>query len=75
MPLLVGKSHLIEDDKVSLRKSRNQSDSEQQGLFNLKAVIILIVWYITSFVVIILNKWTLDVMKGDPILLSKLSLF
>ena len=74
MPSLIDKNHINEDEMVLNRKIRKLSQSdynEQQGLFNFKAILILIVWYITSFVVIILNKWTLDTMRGDPILLSK----
>lgn len=63
---------LAEDDKSPRRfRKPSQTDHEDQPGFNIRALVVLIVWYISSFIVIIMNKWILDGMKGDPTLLSE----
>lgn len=48
-------------------------DDADSGLWNVKAIVFLVLWFIFSFCNLFMNKYTLDTLKGDPTLLGNVS--
>lgn len=46
-------------------------DSKSHGLFNVRALIFLLLWYIFSGCTLFLNKYILTYMNGNPTVLGK----
>lgn len=44
--------------------------SSKEGLFNVRAVFFLVLWYFFSGCTLFLNKYILSYMKGDPTILG-----
>lgn len=55
------------DDQIS---SKHEDEDEVQGLRNPKAMIFLALWYIFSTLTLFLNKYIVDMQKGDAGLLG-----
>ena len=66
-------SDLIDDVKDKLKKEDEDilPDDSKEGLFNVKALIFLVLWYFFSFCTLFLNKNILSTLRGDPALLGK----
>lgn len=47
------------------------SEGTKQGLFNMRALFFLALWYFFSGCTLFLNKYILTYMKGDPTVLGK----
>ena len=62
--LAVPAARRIEDDNLPL--------SSKEGLFNVRAMFFLILWYFFSGCTLFLNKYILSYMKGDPAVLGML---
>ena len=41
------------------------------GVFSPHVLLVIVLWYIVSFIVLVLNKHILTTLKGDPVVLSK----
>ena len=50
-------------------------DDAKEGLFNVRALTLLALWYFFSFCTLFLNKYILSFMQGEPTLLGMLFLF
>lgn len=57
-------------DVARLRRYSSCSDDGPQGLLNFAAITSLIVWYLTSFLTLFMNKYTLTTLEAEPILFS-----
>lgn len=50
-------------------------DDAKEGLFNVRAFTLLLLWYFFSFCTLFLNKFILSSLQGEPTLLGKPILF
>ncbi len=46
-------------------------DDAKEGLFNIRAITFLLLWYFFSFCTLFLNKYILSFLQGEPTLLGK----
>ncbi|XP_074654220.1 solute carrier family 35 member E2A-like [Tubulanus polymorphus] len=60
---------------IKTHRKRLESESlEKQGLFNMKAILFLVLWYIFSFCTLMFNKYILATLKGEPTLLGAMQM-
>lgn len=54
-----------------LDEDGNVQNDARAGLFNIRAITFLLLWYSFSFCTLFLNKYILSTLKGEPTLLGK----
>lgn len=59
------------EKKKSHSEIFTMSDNTGQGLFDVRALFFLVLWYFFSGCTLFLNKYILTYMNGDPTLLGK----
>lgn len=57
--------------KVVREKPFTPTTDDKQGLFNIKALTFLFLWYFFSALTLFLNKYILTTLQGEPTLLGK----
>ena len=63
------------EERTSFHRVSNSSAESKAGLWNMRAVRFLILWYFFSGCTLFLNKYILSFMKGDPMALGKNIIF
>lgn len=59
-----------ESDNSLLLKKENDSTDTKTGLFNIRAVVFLLLWYLFSGCTLFLNKYILTYLNGNPTILG-----
>ncbi|XP_071052705.1 solute carrier family 35 member E2A-like isoform X2 [Onthophagus taurus] len=60
----------VDNEKVSIRKEHEVIYSHRKGLFNGRAILFLLLWYLFSGCTLFLNKYILTYLNGNPTVLG-----